>query len=88
MMRGLNEADLCNIPLRNITRAPQKRPSLSIIGPEVTTIGRDCYFRENIAKISEQMCFVSRRQVTFSSLKKKMIEGAHVRTVLQRLRIC
>jgi hypothetical protein len=54
-----HEVDLCNIPLRNITRAPQKRHMLSIIGPEVTIIRRDYHFRENIAEVSEHMRLAS-----------------------------
>jgi hypothetical protein len=69
-MRVFNEADLCNIPLRNITRAPQERQLLSIISLEVTIIRRDCYFRESIAEVSEHMRLASRRQVAFSSIKK------------------
>jgi hypothetical protein len=69
-----NEADfLCNIPSRNITRAPEKviviyhrsRSNNSVIQ-------RGCYFQENIAEISEQMRLAHRRQVAFSSLKQKI----------------
>jgi hypothetical protein len=48
-----------------------KQP-LSIISPKVTIIRRDCYFRENIAEVSEHIRLASRREVTFSSLMKKI----------------
>jgi hypothetical protein len=52
-------------------RAPKKRQPFFIIGHEVTIIQRDYHFRENITEVSEHMRLALRRQVGFSSLKKK-----------------